>query len=520
MTGNPVCPRSIAAADGALALLCGVGAHLPILIAQGFVGWNPPDYALVDEFGFSRAAMAFKVTGQVDLFGWASMTLFGLLYWSQLFLAWFGSSFLSTRLAAWSLDVLGPAAIFLILRQRGAGRAVSGLGALALGWSPLYTLAAAPFMTDAPYLALCLVGVLCFERALADPEWLSPRWLSAGALAFVAAGSIRQTAVLGLVAAVVVAGRSRLRGSAIAILTGAGLLITAAYLVARATPGFLFFGAPIPFSSTRLLEWPSLALAVAMSAAPFVTALPARYLRRMAVVFPLLVAGWAIAARSNPGKPPGFMGTALGPGIADPLSSLPLIGLGLLVLAAAPFVLAVRALPSSGVLEMFAGLHGLALIPLFASRPLFDRYGLPLTAAVVVAFAMQPGLSRLRASLSLLVMGALSTLLLESVLHDKILQWELGRSALSRGIPAEDVAIDFTWAGYHAESGALWEATQNPRPVRYRVTVEPDPGTRVLDRRDRSREWRPGFRGRYRYFCLVDEGSPLPLSRPEVTPAR
>jgi hypothetical protein len=227
----------------------------------------------------------------------------------------------------------------------------------------------------------------------------------------------------------------------------------------------------------------------------------------MAVVFPLLVAGWAIAARSNPGKPPGFMGTALGPGIADPLSSLPLIGLGLLVLAAAPFVLSVRSLSQVGVLEIFAGLHGLALLPLFTSRPLFDRYGLPLTAVVVVAFAMQPGLSRLRASLSLLVMGALSTLLLESVLHDKILEWELGRSALSRGIPAEDVAIDFTWAGYHAESGALWEATQNPRPARYRVTVEPDPGTRVLDRRDRSREWRPGFRGRYRYFYLVDEGS-------------
>ncbi len=89
MTGNPVRPRSLAAADGALAFLCGVCAHLPILIAQGFVGWNPPDYALVDEFGYSRAAMAFKVTGQMDFFGWASMTLFGLLYWSQLFLAWF-----------------------------------------------------------------------------------------------------------------------------------------------------------------------------------------------------------------------------------------------------------------------------------------------------------------------------------------------------------------------------------------------------------------------------------------------
>lgn len=510
MIERPVPRPGFAAEDVSLALFLGVCAHLPIVIAQCSVGWNPPDYAMVDEFGFSRAAIVLERTGHLDFGGWVTMTLVGLLWWARPFIALLGPSFLATRIAAWTLNALGPAALFLLLRQRGLSRTTASLAALALGWSPLYTLAAAPFMTDAPYLALCLVGALFLERALLEPDRAHPGWTLAGALAFVAAGSIRQTAVLGLAAALLVAGRARLRGVGLAILVMAGILIGALYQMSRMTPGFLPLGAPLSLSPARLLEWPSLALAIGMSASPLVLALPVRHLKKALVVLPILAMAWVLAARANPGKPPGFMGTALGPGIADPLASLPLIGFGLLVLSALPFILSGGALVRGGVLEALAALHGVALLPLFASRPLFDRYGLPLAAALVAIIAMQPQLSGRRLASSLLVMGVLSTLSLETALHDKSLEWDLGRGALARGIPAHDVAIDFTWAGFHGTYGSLWQATQDPQPSRYRVTLGPEPEGLILERRDRSRWWRPGFRGRYRYFYLVDEAPSRP----------
>ncbi len=154
------------------------------------------NFPLNDDWVYSRAVRLILQTGRFALPSAASANVIGQAYWGALFCLPFGFSFNALRASTLLLGWAGVLALFLLLRELGAGRTVAAVGAATLACNPIYLVLAATFMTDVPFTALFTIALFLYTRGARRGE--AALLAGAYAVAF-AAISVRQFGLVLLV---------------------------------------------------------------------------------------------------------------------------------------------------------------------------------------------------------------------------------------------------------------------------------------------------------------------------------
>jgi len=123
-------------------------------------------FPLNDDWSYSRAVRDLVLHGHLEFTAWTSMPLIAQVLWGALFCLPFGFSFVALRLSTAVLGGVGVVAIYLLLREVGAGVKLALLGAIVLALNPLFFSLSLSFMTDVPFCALSTVALLFFVRGL------------------------------------------------------------------------------------------------------------------------------------------------------------------------------------------------------------------------------------------------------------------------------------------------------------------------------------------------------------------
>ena len=155
------------------------------------------DFPLNDDWRYALAVKSILETGRFELPYPGAPNVFAQAYWGALFCLPFGFSFTALRFSTLTLGAAGIFALYLLLREIGAGRWIALLGGLTLAVNPLYFALAQTFMTDVPLLALLIAALWLFVRGVQREETAS---VVAGILIALIAILIRQFALLLLLA--------------------------------------------------------------------------------------------------------------------------------------------------------------------------------------------------------------------------------------------------------------------------------------------------------------------------------
>ena len=150
-----------------------VGACAALLLAGllAVVAIDPrAEVALNDDWAYALPVELLVEHGLFKLTFWQSMPLLPQIAWGALFVAPFGFSFTGLRVSVLVLAGIALVFAFLLLRRRGVPLRDAVLGAGCLLASPIYLALAHSFMTDVPFLALCLASAWWYWRALPRPD--------------------------------------------------------------------------------------------------------------------------------------------------------------------------------------------------------------------------------------------------------------------------------------------------------------------------------------------------------------
>jgi hypothetical protein len=172
----------------ACALLAGL--WMLAALATGPVG----DFPLNDSWAYGLPVRALVETGELRLTDWQSMPLVAQLLWGALFCLPAGFSFTALRVSTLVLGGGAVLALYALLRRCGAAPALAGLGAASLAANPIFMALAHTFMTDVPFLAWALLGVLFLVRGVDEGR----RGLFAAGIGFVIAATLTRQLGLGI----------------------------------------------------------------------------------------------------------------------------------------------------------------------------------------------------------------------------------------------------------------------------------------------------------------------------------
>jgi hypothetical protein len=158
-----------------------VGGWVVLVFVANPIGAFPLD----DDWSFSKAVQTLVEHGRLEFTWWTSMTLAAQVLWGALFCLPFGFSFLALRLSTVVLGALGIIAAYALLREFRVDRTMSLFGAALVGLNPIYFCLSLTFMTDVPFVALSMLSLLFFVRALrteAPADLLAAFSLATGAV--------------------------------------------------------------------------------------------------------------------------------------------------------------------------------------------------------------------------------------------------------------------------------------------------------------------------------------------------
>lgn len=181
-------PKPSGRRDG---LFCAAVVILALLILHPAV-----EMAFVDEWSYAKSALTFASTGHFAFYGASAMVGWQIL-WGALAIKLFGFSFTALRSSMLPF-AFGTIALFhACLRRLGIARPAAILGALTLGFSPIFLPLASSFMTDTGALFGVLVCLwMCLRAIDASTEASTARgtifWLAAATLANLLFGTDRQ----------------------------------------------------------------------------------------------------------------------------------------------------------------------------------------------------------------------------------------------------------------------------------------------------------------------------------------
>ncbi len=499
-----------------------IGVLLAFAAAWGvlFVAIPPSrqDFPLNDDWAYARGFFGWARGEGIHYWGQPSMPQLGQWLWALPFVQIAGESHVVLRLTTILVASLGVAAFYdLLRREAGLAGPQAAFASLALAFNPLYFLLAGTFMTDATALAVSLVALALYARALRGGR-LAP--LIAAATAATLAIITRQNAVTAPVAVGLAVWwrRPDLRWEPRWVL--ALLLPVAVGYVADSWFGARPDVARVPLKAPTV-ERVLLLLYTATHTAGL-AALPLVAFVRLRGSWLAFIAGLLVMAQGalygldhsgqfpygglfpyrgnmitpwgtfeNHFEVPGDRPVVLGTAVRVALTVAGCIG-GAFLLARL-FERRWAELFSAPVI-LFTLLH---LPFLLIWPPQFDRYFLVfLPGALWLAAGIPADRLRWKAGMAVL---ALECCFSVGLMHDWLAwnaaRWEVGRRALARGIAAADIEGGFEWVGWyspnpvaHGDStfprGLVLSLTQNLFPHltgRFALSFSVRPGTGVVD---------------------------------------
>jgi hypothetical protein len=508
-------------------LLAFLGIAVPVAIASHYGALGIPRS---DDWSYLLTMYRWIEDGQLTFNGWVSMTLMGQVLMAAPIALVAGRNITLVQLFTATLGLVGLLAVVWIGRQlvRPAWWAVFVAATIAAGplWGPL----APTFMTDVPAFTLQMLSLAAAIVAFrARP--LSLRWLIVSvALGFVGV-SIRQYAVIPVIAILVVAAGSLLptrdwrRLRAVGAIAGVFFVATIALLA-------WWSGLPDSKSLTPTVPDAHLVSALLIKDAGFVRLTGLLLLPVIVLAGPVLIArraweasrqltgvltvgmaAWLAVMYARVPRTP-FVGNyvaregvlsidVLGGNRPDVIPGalfdlLVLVGSAagiLVVLAAVPFLVELprrwreRDLaphdPTVAVLGWvvagFATAYSLAIV---TGLPVYDRYALPvlpLIAFLVLRSTRLDGRAettvqwrRIGAGAAIALMFVLGLAFTTDSASFDGARWEVAERATARGYKPLQVGGGFEWLSYHREHGPLyrWDHATD-RPVKLKQYTPP-----------------------------------------------
>jgi hypothetical protein len=134
-----------------------------------------------DDWAFSETVKHFLDTGQYRLNEWLAPNMPFQTMWGALFCLPFGYSFSALRISTIVLSVIGLVAFRALALEHGLSRCAANLLTLCLASSPLVFKLTLTYLSDVPFLAMTIVAVLLYTRALRNERWLD--WMAASVAA-------------------------------------------------------------------------------------------------------------------------------------------------------------------------------------------------------------------------------------------------------------------------------------------------------------------------------------------------
>jgi hypothetical protein len=153
-------------------------------ISVQLVGWQG-NFPMNDDWSYSLTVKNWLETGEFRPLGWTSMTLISHAAWGALFCKIFGFSFETLRLSVLTLGALGQIGSYFLLLQMGGTRIQALIGALIVGFNPIFFDTSFTFMTDITFLTATIWALFYIVRYLQSGmtiDWLMAIILSLAAI--------------------------------------------------------------------------------------------------------------------------------------------------------------------------------------------------------------------------------------------------------------------------------------------------------------------------------------------------
>ena len=143
-----------------VAAIIGIWVVMEVLI-------NPRgNFPLNDDWWFAGTVRTLLADHKLVLPFGVSMSLVAHVLWGALFSSLFGFSFDALRLSTLVLGLAGVLVTYGLLREIGASRLISFVGALTVAVNPIYMELSNTFMTDVTFNAIALSSLYLFVRGL------------------------------------------------------------------------------------------------------------------------------------------------------------------------------------------------------------------------------------------------------------------------------------------------------------------------------------------------------------------
>jgi hypothetical protein len=124
------------------------------------------NFPLNDDWAYGMGVRGIVEHGSFRPCGWGGMTLISQAAWGALFCLPAGFSFTALRFSTLCLALVGVLGMYFLLRRLGASRGLARLGALVLGFNPIFFALSFTFMTDVPFTTLVVIALPLMFRAL------------------------------------------------------------------------------------------------------------------------------------------------------------------------------------------------------------------------------------------------------------------------------------------------------------------------------------------------------------------
>lgn len=139
---------------------------LTILWLLAIIFVNPiGEFPLNDDWVYTYSVRQL-LAGNWHILDIVSMSLAGQVIWGTLFCLPLGFSYLALRLSVVLLGYLGVLGSYQLFSENGVNTKWALLGAILIGFNPIYFSLSFTFMTDVPFLTLCIWALVYYYRAL------------------------------------------------------------------------------------------------------------------------------------------------------------------------------------------------------------------------------------------------------------------------------------------------------------------------------------------------------------------
>ena len=124
------------------------------------------DVPVIDDWTYAWSVEQLLEHGRLAVLDWSSVYPVGPAAWGAAWSLVFGFSFGTLRVSTLALAAVGCGALYFLLRELEASPRVALFGALTVAANPAFLLLASSFMTDVPFVALTLLALVGYTRAI------------------------------------------------------------------------------------------------------------------------------------------------------------------------------------------------------------------------------------------------------------------------------------------------------------------------------------------------------------------